>query len=255
MVYLENTLDAEMFTARFGVKQFYVDLERVDNFGATDNVNVSSDSDALISAGLAVRTGVEGLEVFAGYAENFAAIKDTVLERDASQLTNVEPETAENFDVGLRYTGDIVSASLTYYSIKFEDRLTFIAPDSPDGIDFLIGTNGGYVNVGGIDSDGIEASISINVNDHWTLYGAYTKNDSTYTDGSLGFPAGNTVFGSAENMAVLSADWNKENYIAGVSTKWVDERFINAANTQVADAYLVTDFYAGVVIEDLGESI
>lgn len=52
MVYLENTLDAEMLTARFGVKQFYVDLERVDNFGATDNVNVSSDSDALISAGL-----------------------------------------------------------------------------------------------------------------------------------------------------------------------------------------------------------
>ncbi|MBU2877678.1 TonB-dependent receptor [Aliiglaciecola lipolytica] len=255
MLFLEDTLEADMFTARFGVKQFYVDLERTDNFGETENVSISSDSDLLLSAGLVVQTGLDGLEVFAGYAENFAAIKDTVLEADSSQLADISPETAENLDLGVRYNGDIVTASLTYYSIKFEDRLTFIAPDSPDGIDFLIGTNGGYVNVGGIDSSGLEASINIQVNDNLSVYGSFTKNDAEYTDGSIDYPVGNTVFGSAEHMAVISIDWNRNNYIAGLSTKWVDDRFIDAANTQVADAYLVSDFYAGVIIDDLGESV
>jgi iron complex outermembrane receptor protein len=57
------------------------------------------------------------------------------------------------------------------------------------------------------------------------------------------------VFGSPENMAVVSADWTRGNYFIGASTKWVDDRFIDAANTQVAEAYLVTDFYAGVSLE------
>jgi outer membrane receptor for Fe3+-dicitrate len=249
MMYLQNELDAGFANIRFGVKQFLVDLDRQDNFNANNGASVSSDSDLLLTAGVVIPMPVEGLEWFAGYAENFAAIKDTVLERDASTLDQVEPETAENIDLGLRYNGQKVSLSLTYYSIDFENRLTFIAPDSPAGIDFLIGTNGSYINVGGIESSGIEASISANLHDYVSIYGAFTHNDSEYKDGSLDFPAGNTVFGSVENMAVVSLDWQKDTRFAGVSSKWVDDRFIDAANTQVAKGYLVTDLYAGVSID------
>lgn len=249
MLYLENELDMGWANVRFGVKQFYVDLERQDNFDSSNQAKVSSDSDALFTAGVVVPMPIDGLELFAGYAENFAAIKDTVLERDASTLDLVKPESAENFDLGFRYVSGDINASLTYYKITFDDRLTFIAPDSPDGIDFLIGTNGSYVNVGGIESTGVEASLSVNLTDNFSVYGSFTHNDSEYTDGSIGFPAGNTVFGSVENMAVVSLDWQKDQYFIGTSTKWVDDRFIDAANTQVADAYLVSDLYAGVSVE------
>ncbi|QHJ13259.1 Ferric-anguibactin receptor FatA [Paraglaciecola mesophila] len=249
MLYAEDELDMGWASVRLGVKRFYVDLERQDNFDENNTAEMNSDSDTLFSGGIVVQMPIDGLEAFAGYAENFAAIKDTVLERDASTLTQVEPETAENVDLGLRYVSADFNASLTYYNIKFDNRLTFIAPDSPDGIDFLIGTNGSYVNVGGIESSGFEASLSFNVTDSLALYGSFTYNDSEYTDGSIDFPEGNTVFGSPENMAVVSADWTRGNYFIGASTKWVDDRFIDAANTQVAEAYLVTDFYAGVSLD------
>jgi iron complex outermembrane recepter protein len=255
MLYLEDEMDLGWANFRLGVKQFFADLERQDNLNQTNKAKVNSDSDPLFSAGVVVQTGVDGLEVFAGYADNFAAIKDTVLERDASTLTLVTPETAQNIDLGLRYVSQDLKASLTYYNIKFDDRLTFIAPDSPDGIDYLIGTNGSYVNVGGIESTGFEASLTINLNEQWALYSSYTHNNSEYTKGSIGFPAGNTVFGSAKNMAVISVDWMHANYLAGLSSKWVDDRFINAANTQVADAYLVSDLYAGVQIDQPAKGI
>ncbi|WP_158970571.1 TonB-dependent receptor [Paraglaciecola sp. L3A3] len=249
MLYLEDELDMGFATLRLGAKKFLVDLERQDNFDASNSAAVSSDSDILISAGVVVPLPVEGLEVFAGYAENFAAIKDTVLERDASTLDTVTPESAENFDLGFRYVSQNVNASLTYYSISFDNRLTFIAPNSPAGINYNVGTNGSYENVGGIDSTGFEASLSVNLTDTLTAYGSFTTNDSEYVDGSIDYPKGNTVFGSPENMAVVSLDWEKDTRFAGLSTKWVDDRYIDAANEQIADAYLVTDLYAGVAVQ------
>lgn len=251
MFYLEDELDLGMAKVRLGAKKFLVDLEAIDNFGtAADTKEISSDSDTLFSAGVVLQTGVEGLEAFAGYAENFAAIKDSVLERDTSALENIEPESADNIDVGLRYSSDKLDASLTYYNIKFDNRLTFIAPDSPDGINYLIGTNGSYVNVGGIESDGFEASVSWYITNEWGLYASYTNNDSTYVEGNSSFPSGNTVFGSAEELAVLSLDWARDTYSAGLSTKWVGERWMDAANTIRVDAYTVADFYAGVSLEN-----
>ncbi|WP_137168200.1 TonB-dependent receptor domain-containing protein [Salinimonas lutimaris] len=248
MFYLEDEIDLGMARLRVGAKKFLVDLEARDVFGERDTVSVDSDSDTLLSAGIVVPL-FENLEVFAGYAENFAAIKDTVLERDASALESVEPETADNIDVGLRYSSSLFSASITYYDITFDNRLTFIAPDSPDGIDFLIGTSGQFVNVGGIESDGIEASATWYVNSNWSLYGSYTYNDSTYTGDLDSFPNGNTVFGSAEDLFVLSANWAKDNYFAGLSGKYVGERFMDALNTQRVDAYTAVDFYAGVALQ------
>lgn len=250
MLYLEDELDAGWIKARLGAKKFLVELEALNNFGtAADTRTVDSDSDVLISGGVVVQTPVDGLEVFAGFAENFAAIKDSVLERDASTLSNIEPETADNIDVGLRYSSDKFDASLTYYSIDFDNRLNFIAPDSPDGIDFLIGTNGSYVNVGGIESKGFEASATWYINNEWGVYASYTNNDSTYTKGTAAFPTGNTVFGSAEDLFVLSVDWAKEDYFAGLSAKWVGDRWMDAANKTRVDAYTVADFYAGVSVQ------
>ncbi|MBO9489268.1 TonB-dependent receptor [Endozoicomonas sp. G2_1] len=257
MFYLEDELDMGWGKVRLGAKKFLVDLDRTDNLNSSAQVlNVDSDSDVLFSGGVVFNTGVEGLEFFAGYAENFAAIKDSVLERDASQLTNIEPETADNIDVGLRYSSDAIEASVTYYDISFENRLVFIAPDSPDaGIDFLVGTNGSFINAGGIESTGVEAALTWYISDELTLYSSFTSNDSEYADGPSAFPTGNTVFGSAEDLAVLSLDWQRDSKFAGVSSKWVGERWLDAANTQRLDDYIVTDVYAGVSVESPFEGL
>ncbi|MFC3031707.1 TonB-dependent receptor [Pseudoalteromonas fenneropenaei] len=249
MLYAEDELDLGAARVRLGAKQFFVDLSSHDRFAEKADLSLNSDSDLLWSVGVVAPIPIEGLEVFAGFAENFAAIKDNVLERDASALEQIEPETAENLDLGLRYSSDKVTASLTYYDISFDNRISFIAPDSPDGIDYLIGTNGSYVNVGGIESKGLEASATWYITNEWGIYASYTTNDSSYTGGLSTFPAGNTVYGSAEDLAVLSFDWAKGPYFAGLSSKWVGERWLDAKNTKRVDSYLVSDFYAGVSIE------
>ena len=255
MFYLENEVKMDWITARVGAKKFFVELDRKDNFDSSNNVfGVDSDSDVLLSGGLVITTPVDGLEFFGGYAENFAAIKDTVLERPASALTDIEPETAENIDFGLRFSSLGFDVSLTAYNIDFENRLVFLPPDTPGaGIDFLIGDNGQYLNVGGIESEGLEASLSYDISQTLSIYLSYTDNESTYKSvpdaiaNLLGIEVGGEVHGSVSDQFVVSLDWERNQYFAGLSTKYVGERAINSATT--ADAYTVSDAYLGVDVE------
>jgi outer membrane receptor protein involved in Fe transport len=263
MYYIQDELQVGIFTFNVGLKQFDVELERTDNFTGVKSGKVDSDSDTLVSGGVVADIPfIEGLQVFAGYAENFAAIKDEVLERDASSFDNIEPETAENIDVGLRYENDRLYVTATYYDIEFDNRLQFIAPDNPAGIDYLIGTNGTYLNVGGVDSTGIELAATYRLTDNFQLYGSFTDNDSEYLgtgdsdlDSSLGIFPGNTVAGTISQSANLSLDWNYQAYRAGVTARWVDERYLDVANTQELDAYTVVDLYVGVAGEDISDTL
>ena len=252
MFYLEDQLDLGLAKAHFGIKQFYVDVSKNDRFNATNDQGVSSDSDLLFSAGFVAPLPVIGLEMFAGFAQNYAAIKDAVLERDDSDLSLVKPETADNFDLGLRYSFRDISASLTYYATKFDDRINFVSNETVTGIDFLESTAGGYINDGGIESTGFEASLSYQISENFSAYGSYTSNDSEYTGAEF---LGNGVIGAPEQMGVVSIDWVRGNHYAGLSTKYVGERWMNQANTAAVEAYTVSDFYLGTSIDDLGSSV
>lgn len=252
MYYIENELDAGFAKFRLGAKQFNVDVEKTDNFVAANNLNVNSDSDTLISAGFVADMPVDGLEMFGGYSENFAAIKDAVLERDDADVSLVVPEEAENIDIGLRYSSPGFNASLTYYTIEFDNRITFVSNEDVDGIDFLESAAGGYINDGGVESSGIEASLDYQINQNWGVYLSFTSNDSEYTDREI---AGNTVIGTAEEMAVVSFDYYNGNYSAGLSTKYVGDRWLDQANTQKVDAYTVSDFYIGTTIDSFAEGV
>lgn len=254
MYYVEDSLDLGPVTARFGIKQFFIDLEREDLFGDTANVAIDSDSDLLLSGGLVWRTPIDGLEVFGGYAENFSAIKDGVLEAGATALTSIEPETAENIDFGVRFSSGRFSGSLTGYNIKFENRVTYVPATLGSGApDYLNETAGSYINVGGIESTGVEIAANYRLTDTLSFYGAYTKNDSEYVgtgdaaaDAALGIQVGNQVRGAMDQAIVASLDWAYNDYFAGFSYKWVDEIFLDQANTRKLESYGVGDLYVGV---------
>jgi outer membrane receptor for Fe3+-dicitrate len=260
MYYLEDEIDLGVVKVRLGAKQFNVDVEKHDLYDASNNISVNSDSDVLFSAGL-VAPLTEDIELFGGFSQNFAAIKDAILERDDADLSVVEPETADNLDLGLRYSSPGLNASLTYYSITFDNRILFVSNEDSDGIDYLESSAGRYENEGGIESSGIEASLQWQASDALSVYVSYTHNDSelsngdtnTYVDELSGETfSTNKVIGAAEDMAVLSLDWQRNHYIAGLSTKYVGERF---AGSFTADDYTVSDLYVGVNIDDIGAGI
>jgi iron complex outermembrane recepter protein len=258
MYYIEDQLEIGPVIARLGVKKYDITLKREDLFGATPNIKLNSDSDALLSGGLTYKTPVDGLELFAGYGENFSAIKDGVLEAGATALETIKPETAENVDYGARYVAGNFSGSITGYNIKFSNRITYVPATVGSGApDYLSEAAGSYVNVGGVESKGVEIAGTYRLSDNWSLYGAYTNNDSKYLgtgstagDAALGIQVGKTVRGSLQQAFVASVDWRRDNYFSGLSYKWVDEVFVNESNTSKLDSFGVADLYVGVNLDD-----
>jgi hypothetical protein len=98
-----------------------------------------------------------------------------------------------------------------------------------------------------------DSRYNASVTQSLSVYFSYTNNDSTYigTPGAqanalLGVFPGNTVFGSAEDMFVISTDWRRNNYAAGLTYKQIGERWLDAGNTQRLDGYGVADLCVSV---------
>ena len=260
--YIEETATFGPLTAKVGIKQFSNEVERLDNFALTPNVSLNNDSDVLLSGGFVWNTYIEGLELFGGYAENYKALNDLILERPASALDGLEPETSEVVEFGFRYVDGPFTAALTLYDVEFANRLLFLDSSTVAGPDYTIGTDGSFFNAGGIESQGLEFIGTWQVNDGLSLYGSYTYNDSAYigpkdavVDAAVGIVPGAQAGGIPETMYVISADYRRNNFYTGVSSKYVDDRSVYANGTFVADSYTLTDLYAGVSGEMISDEL
>jgi iron complex outermembrane receptor protein len=72
-------------------------------------------------------------------------------------------------------------------------------------------------------------------------------------DAALGIFPGNNVVNTPESMWVLSLDWNRGPYLAGLSAKNVGDRFVNNSNSWLAESYTVTDLYFSVRGEEIAD--
>ncbi len=262
-IYIQDTLSFGDLSVNVGFRQIDVDNSEKDNFGVAASESLSSDSDPLFSGGINYLLPVDGLEIFVGYSENVKPLLDLVLEREGTSTSNIEAETAENIEVGLRYSGPGLTASAVYFDNTFENRLEFFGPQTAGNIpNYTIGLAGRYDNVGGIETNGFELAAQYNLNKFWTVYGAYTNIDASYVgtglgsaaDTALGLQPGNTVVNTPEDMFVFTVDWTRSNYSAGLSTKTVGDRYLDRSNSQVAESYQVSDFYLKVRNQALSDT-
>ncbi|MDX3773889.1 TonB-dependent receptor [Chromatiaceae bacterium AAb-1] len=260
-IYLQDQISWRDLTVTLGLKQFFVDVSRKDNLVASNTGRLDSDSDLLPSVGVVYRLN-DNYELFASYTENFKAISDAILETN-QDFAELEAETADNIDLGLRYFGDNLSLSVTYYNVTFDNRITFLQPGANQGVpDYLNELDGTYVNVGGIDSSGFEGSLNWRFNNSWSLYSAVTLNSSEYSqtvngtildeqDNPVKNPAGifkgDKVAGSPEKIYTLSLRYQGEAYRAGLTARHTGSYFGAAlgGNKDEIPASTVVDFYAG----------
>ena len=254
MWYIQDQFTIGALTLTAGIRRFDVDNNETDLFGVAAPESLNSDTDTLISGGATFVTPVDGLELFVGYSENAKPLLDLVLEREGSSGGNLEAETAENLELGLRYVAPRLNASAVFFQNEFENRLEFFGPQLAGNIpNYTIGLAGRFDNVGGIESDGFELAADYEISENWSIYGSYTNLDATYVgtglsagaDASLGLIPGNQVVNTPDRMWVLSLDWTRDSYFAGVSSKYVAERFVGRANAQSTPDYNVTDAYLG----------
>lgn len=259
--FIEDQISFGPVTANFGIKQFRNEIDRIDNLGASADVTLSNTSKVLFSGGVKV-TPLPGLELFTGYAENYKALGDEILERPDADLDTLEPETSENIEAGIRYSWGGIQASAVYFSSKFDNRIIFLAANTDAGPDYLIGTNGTYFNAGGIDSKGFELLLSADITPELSVFGSYTYVDAEYNgsgdvlvDDAVGIIPGNRVTGIAKNMFVLSANYAAGPFRAGISGKYTGDRFVDVANSFLAEGYFAADANIGVRGEAISESL
>ena len=264
--YVADEITFGDFKANIGLKQFNNELERQDLFDAAnadENFTVDSESDVLLSAGFNwAPSFIPGLEAFVGYAENFKALSDGLIEDIGADGFVPNPETSENYEIGVRYFNDRLRASVVYFDTTFDNRLLFVSAESSAGIDYLEVIDGGYLNAGGIESSGVETWAEFNVTDNLSVYASYTYNDSTILgtgdedlDSENEITPGNLVPGIPEHMLVLSADFTHDAFYGGASVKYVGERAINTTNSWFADEHYETDLYVGVGGDAISESL
>ncbi|WP_237063744.1 TonB-dependent receptor domain-containing protein [Microbulbifer zhoushanensis] len=260
--YLQDALTIDSVTLSLGAKQFLVDVEREDLFSESLDADLESDSDVLLSAGLVWEAPMDGTEVFAGYAENFKAIGDSVLERPESNLDNLDPETSETIELGLRYTGEALAATATLFRNEFDNRIIFLDNNTAAGPNYLIGTNGSYFNAGGIESDGLELLLDYDLNPGLNLYASYTFLDASYigtgdaaVDAAQGLVPGNNVVGIADQLFVAGLDWRSSLLYGGLSAKLTGDRYVDLANTWEAESYVVADAYLGLNLADVSPAL
>ena len=258
--YVEETIFAGPFALSGGVKQFLVGVSRDDLFGVDPDLEVDSDSDLLFSGGVTYETPLAGLDLFAGYSENFKAISATLLEVPGRSLDLLEPETASNIDVGLQYAGERVAVSATWYTIDFQNRIFYLGPQTPAGPNYLIPGGGAYFNAGGIDTSGVELSATVQMPRQTSFYTALTFNDSQYigtgdplVDANQGIVAGSDVTGVPDRLWVLSLD-RAGPVGGGLTAKYTSSRRVSLTSDWYSGAYWLVDAYvsfSGEALSDL----
>lgn len=258
-MYVQDKVQLGDLQLAVGVQQYLVDVTRDDQFNAANSGKLNSDSDLLPSLGL-VYPLTANLELFSGYSENFKAIPDTLLNTVGQDFNQLEPETAENLDLGLRYQGDTFNASATLYSIKFNNRITLLAYQELDGApDYLTELDGTFVNVGGVKSKGMEANADWRFSETFSLTTALTLNDSTYTENVNGYRAGDNVAAIPEKMLSMDLKYDQGNYRAGLGAKYTGTYFgaakravINNVaqwNRDEIPAHTLLNLYAGYRVD------
>ena len=251
-IYAESVIFTSRVSAALGVKWHRGKIERRDAFGRYGTLSISSSSPLLLSSGATVQLPLRGLEAYVGRAYNYKALSDLLFERTGSMLDQIEPEKARNTEIGFRYTVGASSIAATWYDNRFSNRISFIDDLMTGMPDFLSGTDGAYINAGGIESRGLEVAGLWQSATGLSIYAAYTSADARYlgtrsppVDASIGLVPRNKVTGAPMSMFVGSIEWQHGRVQTGVSHKITGPRFIDLANTWEADSYTITDIHIG----------
>lgn len=176
------------------------------------------------------------LSLFGNYSQGIRSVN---LARPAFKLTsNIQPESEESMEVGLRglFNG-VLEYNLAVFQINTKDKI--IQKER-----YL------YENAGEAESKGIEISLTRSL--PYDLYASceYTHINAEFTDFTTSATTpdeaisynGKQVPLVPENIFGVTLGWKTPQYgHLSASLRYVDEKFLNMANTPTLDAYTAAD--------------
>jgi iron complex outermembrane receptor protein len=192
-----------------------------------------------------------GFSVFGSYAQGFSAPRTDNLYRRTT--VDIQPETTDAFDAGVRFTRRGIQAQLTGWNIQYQNRIvTSFDPDLGIAIDR---------NVGRVDSYGFDGSIAYQPVPQVTLYGFLSYINAEFAEDVLlgranvpaGSPAGTLgtqIFAPTKGkMVAETPEWQYGGraqleagpFEIGIQGKYVDDRFATDVNDVIVRGYALWD--------------
>jgi iron complex outermembrane recepter protein len=219
-------------------------IEAEDNFLPQIGVNwaISDDLELFTSIAENIRTfassGTSG--PFSTTAAGFLAIRDVV-----------RPETASNFELGVRFRpADAVEGLVALYAADFEDRLLGI-PQGPG----IVGNPAVLANVGSVKTSGVETAVNWQPMTNVSWFTSLAWNDSEYdddytvTDGAgvttVVPVAGKQVTDTPELLFKSQIAYDNGAFFVRADVNRTDERFYTYLNDGSVDAYTLLNVGAG----------
>lgn len=240
----------------FGFKAMKVENKVSTIAGNPMNGKIESKESFLPQIGVVYKMD-NGVELFGGYTKNMAAFVSAATSGPfASQnqsvvdyvSKNLQPETSKTFEGGVRYHNSRFQGVAALYHVKFDNRLDSASTAPP-----ILGLPAVLSNVGSVTTKGVEVAGEYRLTDAWSIYGAYTYNDSKYDDdvpGAGGLVAmrtkGKDVVFTPKNLVKAELKYDNGGFYSRLGLSYVGSRWYTFENNGGhVDSYTVADLTVG----------
>lgn len=246
---------SDAFKVNFGFKAIKVTNSVKTVVGNPLSGEIESKDNFLPQVGFVYKASPD-FEVFGGYTENMGAYVSAATSGPfASQnqdrvnyiARTLEPESSKTFELGGRYRTERFQGVAAVYHVTFDNRLLAVAQGAA-----IEGNAPVLSNVGSVETKGLELAGTYRLTDAWSLYGAYTYNDSKYEsdvvsqDGKVqARTKGKTVVNTPKNIFKGEIAFDQGGFFGKLGVAYTDKRYYTyenigglAPSTTVADLTL-----------------
>lgn len=246
---------SDAFKVNFGFKAIKVTNSVTTVVGSPLAGKIESKDNFLPQAGFVWKLSPD-IEAFGGYTENLGAFvsaatagpfgsqSQAVVDYVAKTL---KPESSKTFELGARYRNERFQGVAAVYHVAFDNRLLAANTASP-----ILGLPAVLSNVGSVETKGVELAGTYRLTDAWSLYGAYTYNDSKYEDDVVDGAGkvtvrtkGKTVVNTPKNIFKGELSFEQAGFFGKLGVAYTDKRYYTyenvgglAPSTTIADLTL-----------------
>jgi len=211
-VYADNRLEWGNWTLTPGVRYEYVEESRADDVRGIDDAQVDF-SEWLPSLNALYRLSPD-TNLYVSWNTTFAPIQF----RQLQDVTTLEPEKAQNFDLGVRTRQGALQLEAGLFYIDFDEMIEY---DS---------SQGNYFNTGRATYKGLELSARYALAlEGASLFLSYTWLDARYEEG---LNAGNQVAFASEHMLSTGVDYVAGAHQLRLTVQGQSDQFADDANTE-----------------------
>ena len=191
-------------------------------------------------------------EIFASASKNMRAFQPGVngpfsqtQSAFALSQATLKPETSTSVDLGYRFKRADISGSVAVYHTDFDDRQLSVATCVG-----IAGCPSTFVNVGKVETKGLEAIAVWKLTKEFSWLNTFTYNDSkyksNYTDnGKPVTVSGKTVVDTPKNMYDTELGYENAVWFAKLGAKYTGKRYYTYTNDASVSSYWLGNLSAG----------